>query len=81
MFSYTGLTPTQVQALKEKYHVYLIKSGRASISGCKLSPLPHPSILISTRTPTNPLPPFSTVSQKNVGYVAKAFDDIVRNVK
>lgn len=42
MFSYTGLTPTQVQALKEKYHVYLIKSGRASISGCKLSPLPHP---------------------------------------
>ncbi|GLA73852.1 hypothetical protein AtubIFM55763_004784 [Aspergillus tubingensis] len=54
MFSYTGLTPTQVQALKEKYHVYLIKSGRASISG---------------------------LSQKNVAYVAKAFDDIVRNVK
>ena len=36
MFSYTGLTPNQVQALKEKYHVYLLKSGRASISGCKL---------------------------------------------
>lgn len=35
MFSYTGLTSEQVQALKEKYHVYLLKSGRASISGCK----------------------------------------------
>lgn len=35
MFSYTGLTPKQVYALKDKYHVYLLKSGRASISGCK----------------------------------------------
>jgi aspartate aminotransferase len=33
MFSYTGLTPSQVYALKEKYHIYLLKSGRASISG------------------------------------------------
>ncbi|KAJ9253419.1 hypothetical protein DTO207G8_4152 [Paecilomyces variotii] len=33
MFSYTGLTPEQVVALKEKYHIYLLKSGRASISG------------------------------------------------
>lgn len=37
MFSYTGLTPKQVQLLKEKYHVYMLKSGRASISGCKSS--------------------------------------------
>lgn len=37
MFSYTGLTPKQVYALKDKYHVYLLKSGRASISGCKFS--------------------------------------------
>ncbi|KAI2790713.1 hypothetical protein POX_c03560 [Penicillium oxalicum] len=33
MFSYTGLSPKQVYALKDKYHVYLLKSGRASISG------------------------------------------------
>ncbi|KAJ5249184.1 hypothetical protein N7468_000635, partial [Penicillium chermesinum] len=33
MFSYTGLTPKQVHALKEKYHIYLLQSGRASISG------------------------------------------------
>ena len=35
MFSYTGLTPKQVYALKDKYHIYLLKSGRASISGCE----------------------------------------------
>lgn len=35
MFSYTGLTPAQVHSLKDKYHIYLLKSGRASISGCK----------------------------------------------
>lgn len=38
MFSYTGLTPQQVHALQHKYHVYLLKSGRASISGCKGPP-------------------------------------------
>ncbi|BDD61550.1 hypothetical protein MPDQ_004620 [Monascus purpureus] len=53
MFSYTGLTASQVQALREKYHVYLIASGRASVSG---------------------------LSQNNVTYVAKAIDDVVRNV-
>jgi aspartate aminotransferase len=35
MFSYTGLTLRQVLALREQYHIYLLKSGRASISGCK----------------------------------------------
>lgn len=35
MFSYTGLTPQQVLAVREKYHIYLLKSGRASVSGCK----------------------------------------------
>ncbi|KAJ5632657.1 Aspartate aminotransferasecytoplasmic [Penicillium lividum] len=33
MFSYTGLTPKQVYALKDQYHIYILKSGRASISG------------------------------------------------
>ncbi|KAL3473471.1 pyridoxal phosphate-dependent transferase [Aspergillus californicus] len=54
MFSYTGLTPSQVYTLKDKYHIYLIKSGRASISG---------------------------LSSKNVAYVARAIDEVVRNVK
>ncbi|CEL01903.1 Putative Aspartate aminotransferase [Aspergillus calidoustus] len=53
MFSYTGLTPSQVYALKDKYHIYLLKSGRASISG---------------------------LSPKNVNYVARAIDEVVRNV-
>ncbi|KAL1970320.1 hypothetical protein VTN77DRAFT_5480 [Rasamsonia byssochlamydoides] len=33
MFSYTGLTLRQVLALRTQYHIYLLKSGRASISG------------------------------------------------
>lgn len=33
MFSYTGLTPKQVLELKNEFHIYLLKSGRASISG------------------------------------------------
>jgi aspartate aminotransferase len=47
MFSYTGLTPKQVYALKDKYHVYLLKSGRASISGCKFC---HPGFLTVIHT-------------------------------
>lgn len=37
MFSYTGLTLKQVLALRDEFHIYLLKSGRASISGCKYS--------------------------------------------
>lgn len=35
MFSYTGLSAAQADALKEKWHVYLLRSGRVSICGCK----------------------------------------------
>lgn len=70
MFSYTGLTPKQVYALKDKYHIYLLKSGRASISGCRQSQPPN------TDEPELTL---YTVSQKNVAYVAQAIDDVVRN--
>lgn len=70
MFSYTGLTPKQVYALKDKYHIYLLKSGRASISGCK-----H-SRALYLKYGTNQC----TVSEKNVKYVAQAIDDVIRNV-
>ncbi|KAF7556052.1 hypothetical protein G7Z17_g1743 [Cylindrodendrum hubeiense] len=33
MFSYTGLTPAEVEVLKKQYHIYLLASGRASIAG------------------------------------------------
>ena len=33
MFSYTGLTPAQVQRLREEYSVYLVGSGRANVAG------------------------------------------------
>ena len=33
MFSYTGLTEDQVQRLRDVHHVYLMRNGRASLSG------------------------------------------------
>ncbi|XP_069679009.1 aspartate aminotransferase, cytoplasmic-like [Periplaneta americana] len=33
MFSYTGLSPKQVEHLTNKYHVYLLKSGRINMCG------------------------------------------------
>ncbi|MDX5371219.1 MAG: aspartate/tyrosine/aromatic aminotransferase [Pseudomonadaceae bacterium] len=33
MFSYTGLTPEQVQRLRDEFSVYLVGSGRASVAG------------------------------------------------
>ncbi|EAR96809.2 class I/II aminotransferase (macronuclear) [Tetrahymena thermophila SB210] len=33
MFSYTGLTPEQVEILINKYHIYLLKNGRISMCG------------------------------------------------
>lgn len=33
MFSYTGLSATQVKMLRDKYHIYLLSSGRINICG------------------------------------------------
>ena len=33
MFSYSGLTAAQVQALREQYSVYIIDSGRINVAG------------------------------------------------
>lgn len=33
MFSYTGLSPQQVEHLTRKYHIYLLKSGRINMCG------------------------------------------------
>jgi len=37
MFSYTGLTVSQVIYLKKKYHIYMLNSGRISIAGLSTS--------------------------------------------
>jgi aromatic-amino-acid transaminase len=33
MFSYTGLSPQQVDTLREKHAVYLVRSGRMCVAG------------------------------------------------
>ena len=37
MFSYTGLTPTQVDALREMHGVYMLRSGRVCVAGLNRS--------------------------------------------
>ncbi|WP_166359777.1 amino acid aminotransferase [Pseudomonas akapageensis] len=39
MFSYTGLTPAQVQQLRDKHSVYMVSSGRANVAGIDASRL------------------------------------------
>src|SRR5690606_3199314 len=33
MFSYTGLSPAQVQCLREQFSIYMVGSGRANVAG------------------------------------------------
>jgi aromatic-amino-acid transaminase len=33
MFSYTGLTPAQVDRLRDEFAVYLVRSGRMCVAG------------------------------------------------
>ena len=33
MFTFTGLTPEQVDRLKDEYHIYMTRNGRASVAG------------------------------------------------
>ncbi|MDD2055725.1 aspartate/tyrosine/aromatic aminotransferase [Pseudomonas putida] len=40
MFSYTGLTPGQVQRLRDTHSVYMVGTGRANIAGIDASRLP-----------------------------------------
>ena len=35
MFSYTGLTPAEVTILRERFHIYMLSSGRISVAGCE----------------------------------------------
>lgn len=74
MFTYIGLSEAQVFAIRAKYHIYMLKSGRISISGCKFLFISRRKF--ASRTPlTRP-----TVNEHNVGYVAAAIDDIVRTI-
>jgi aspartate/tyrosine/aromatic aminotransferase len=41
MFSYTGLSPQQVQRLRDEHSVYLVGSGRANVAGLDASRLAH----------------------------------------
>lgn len=33
MFSFTGLTPAQTEAMRDRHHVYMLSNGRISVAG------------------------------------------------
>ena len=41
MFSYTGLTPEQVDRLRDEYGIYMVRSGRANVAGFSQENLPY----------------------------------------
>ncbi|KAJ5220696.1 pyridoxal phosphate-dependent transferase [Penicillium citrinum] len=41
MFTYVGLSESQVSAIRERHHIYMLKSGRISISGLNESNVRH----------------------------------------
>lgn len=52
MFSYTGLTKDQVKILNQEYHIYMLDSGRISISGRKSCPVKKTSIAYTITLPS-----------------------------
>ena len=50
MFSYTGLTPTQVQTLRKDHGIYLIDTGRLCISGLTTASIAHVAQAIASVT-------------------------------
>jgi aspartate aminotransferase len=41
MFSYTGLTPAQVDTLREQHAIYMVRSGRINVAGITETNLPY----------------------------------------
>ncbi|WP_447528565.1 amino acid aminotransferase [Vreelandella sp. TE19] len=41
MFSYTGLTPEQVDRLRDEFGIYMVRSGRANVAGFSQENLPY----------------------------------------
>jgi len=53
MFTFTGLNPTQVLALKEKHHIYMLGNGRISMCGINTTNLDHVSKAICSVVKTD----------------------------
>lgn len=41
MFSFTGLTPAQSEAMVDQHHVYMLKNGRISVAGLSAKTVPY----------------------------------------
>jgi aspartate/tyrosine/aromatic aminotransferase len=41
MFSFTGLSPAQSDAMVKKHHIYMTKNGRISVAGLTSKNIPY----------------------------------------
>lgn len=48
MFSYTGLSPEQVDRLRDEFGIYMVRSGRANVAGLAQENLPYVAKAIAT---------------------------------
>ena len=48
MFSYTGLSPEQVDRLRDEFGIYMVRSGRANVAGFSTENLPYVAKAIAT---------------------------------
>ncbi|GEN22385.1 aromatic-amino-acid aminotransferase [Halomonas cupida] len=48
MFSYTGLTPEQVDRLRDEFGIYMVRSGRANVAGFSNENLPYIAKAVAT---------------------------------
>ena len=72
MFTYTGLTPTQVEALRVKHHIYMPADGRISmasltVASCDVLAAAIRDVLTETVVTDTPLEPPAKRQQSTVG--------------
>lgn len=71
MFSYTGLDAAKVVSLRKKHHVYILGSGRISISGRKYTLFLFRDLMHDAERSSN------LVNPTNVALIARAINDVV----
>lgn len=71
MFSMTGLAPEKVAVLRERFHIYLMPTGRLAFTGCK--ELQEMMLIHSSLIPAN----IYQVTESAVEYVAESIHRVV----
>lgn len=81
MFSYTGLTAAQCNALVEQHHIYLPDNGRircAPLRAVSMRPPRARRRQVADALPAVPSHSMAGINTNNCAYVVNCFDQVVR---